>query len=297
MSDDSQGAGPDIDAIRAFAEGSPAAIAVLAGPDHRLLYLNPAFVLATGLDATAPLGRPVAEVLPALVSGRHGVPLDRLRASGQAWQAQGQALAIGDPELGRCWDVEASALRRRDGGIQGILLQLRDVTEAHRRLGKAEAAAAVLDAVFEHAPLGLAVATAPDAKVIRVSRHGLALAQAQGEIGREPVELLAGTAPPRPRGWGVFHHDGKTPARTEDLPLRRALRRGEPVLRQQWVLRGRDGMARRVQCSAAPVRDGAGRIAAGLLAWNDPSDRALATDARYRSLVENGALADRKSVV
>lgn len=268
---------PDIDAIRAFAEASPAAIAVLAGPDHRLLYGNPAFLRVTGRVS---LGRPVAESVPALL----GVPLDRIWVGGQAWQAEACELALGSPAVGpdRRWDVEASVLRRRDGRIQGILLQLRDVTEVHRRLAKAEAAAAVLDAVFEHAPLGLAVATGPDAKVIRVSRHGR---------GRAPVELLAGTAPPRLHGWEVLHHDGETPARTEELPLRRVLRRGEPVPRQQWVLRRRDGEARRVHCSATPVRDGTGRIAAGLLAWDDPSTFASGTDARYRSLVENGALA------
>ena len=287
MPDDAGGSVPEIEAIRAFAETSPAAVAVLAGPSHRVLYLNPAFGAICVEDPESLLCRPAAEAFPELAVGGFLATLDRVRTSGQPYRATARSLPVGRP--GRVFDAEVSAIRGRDGTLCGVLVQLRDVTEAEARLHRAEAAAAVLDAVFEHAPVGLAVAAEPESRSIRVSRHGLGMA------GREPAELLAGLVSHRPAGWGIFHRDGETPARPEELPLVRALHQGEAVSRQHWVLRGEDGTARRVQCTAAPVRDGAGRIAGGLLAWGepwDPGERPLPPiDARYRALVETGALA------
>ncbi len=287
MPDEAGGSVLDIDAIRAFAETSPAAIAVLAGPSYRVLYLNPAFGVMCGRDPDGLLCRPAAEAFPELAAGGHLAPLDQVRTTGQPYLATGRSLPLGRP--GRVFDTESSPIRGRDGSLCGVLVQLRDVTEAQARLRKAEAAAAVLDAVFEHAPVGLAVAAEPGSRSIRVSRHGLGMA------GQEPAELLAGLTPRRMAGWSIFHRDGETPARPEDLPLTRALRQGEAVSHQHWVLRGDDGAARRVQCTAAPVRDGAGRIAGGLLAWGEPLAQHGTSpppmDARYRALVETGALA------
>ena len=78
-----------------------------------------------------------------------------------AHQASARPIPLGRPA--RSFDAEVSALRGRDGTIQGVLVQLRDVTEAAARLRRAEAAAAVLDTIFEHAPVGLALAASPRA--------------------------------------------------------------------------------------------------------------------------------------
>ena len=303
MPDEARGTAPDISSIRAFAEASPAAIAVLDGPANRLLYCNPAFLAACGREAAALQGQPVAEAFPLLAAGGHLAPIEAVRGTGQPHQGSARALPFGAP--GRLYDVEISALRNRDGTIQGVLTQLRDVTDAATRLRRAEAAAAALDTIFEHAPVGLALAASPDganpyganidganidganlgSRTIRVSRHGMGLA------GREPAEVLAGLGSQRAPGWEIYHRDGMTPARPEELPLSRALQAGEAISRQPWILRGRGGTARRVQCSAAPVRDRAGRIAGGILTWGDPSEPPIPLDARYRALVEAGALA------
>ncbi|RYJ02939.1 MAG: PAS domain S-box protein [Acetobacteraceae bacterium] len=208
----------------------------LAGPAHRLLYANPAFLAAAGRDAGSLLSRPVAEAFPELAAGDHLASVEAVRTTGQPSQASARPIPLGAP--GRCFDVEISALRGRDGIIQGVLVQLRDVTETATRLRRAEAAAAVLDTIFEHAPVGLALAASPDSpgpgkQTIRVSRHGMGLA------GREPAEVLAGLGSQRASGWEIYHRDGMTPARPEELPLSRALKAGEATSRQPWILRGR----------------------------------------------------------
>ena len=278
--EEGRGAAPDIDAIRSFAELAPHPVAVVAGPTHRLLYANPAFAAACGQDRAELECRPAAELFPALATGGHLAPLDLVRTTGQPCRAEGKALPFGGTD--RLWDVEASAIRARDGIITGVLVQLRDVTALRGRLRKAEAAAAVLDAVLEHAPLGLAIAGA-EGEVRRLSRHGLV------SSGREAAELLAGGA--SAMGWTILRPDGHPPAGPAELPLARALAEGEAVAREPWVLRAWDGAERSLQCSAAPVRDPAGRIAGGILAWTDPPETGIALDARYRALVEAGALA------
>jgi PAS domain S-box-containing protein len=278
--EEGRGAAPDIDAIRSFAELAPHPVAVVAGPTHRLLYANPAFAASCGQDRAELECRPAAELFPALATGGHLAPLDLVRTTGQPCRAEGKALPFGDTD--RLWDVEASAIRARDGIITGVLVQLRDVTALRGRLRKAEAAAAVLDAVLEHAPLGLAIAGA-EGEVRRLSRHGLV------SSGREAAELLAGRDPVM--GWTILRLDGHPPAGPAELPLARALAKGEATAGQPWVLRAWDGAERTLQCSAAPVRDPTGRIAGGILAWTDPPEAGIALDARYRALVEAGALA------
>ncbi|SDE09153.1 PAS domain S-box protein [Belnapia rosea] len=280
MPEEGRGPAPDVDGVRAFAEAAPHPIILLTGPTHRLIYANPAFAAACGQDRAALDCRPAAELFPALAEGGHLRLIDLVRTTGEPCRAEARRLPFGDAD--RLWDAEASAVRGRDGIITGVLVQLRDVTALRRRLCKAEAAAAVLDAVLEHAPIGLAIA-GPDGRLLRHSRHGL------GFIGREAAGLLAGNA--SRSGWELCDADGRRPASPAALPLVRALGQGEVVSREQWTLRAWDGEARSLQCSAAPVRDQAGRVAGGILAWTDPPETGIGLDARYRALVEAGALA------
>ena len=98
MPDEGRGAVPDIDAIRGFAEDSPSPVAVLGGPAHRLLYVNPALAGAAGQDRQALSGRAVAEAFPAIAAGGHLAPLDLVRTTGQPCRAEAcQAHSTGRP--------------------------------------------------------------------------------------------------------------------------------------------------------------------------------------------------------
>lgn len=275
MPDECREALSHIDSIRAFAEDSSIAIAVLDGPAHRVVYMNPAFVEATGQPPHTLLHRPAAEAFPALYAGGHLVPLDVVRATGGPCLADARAIPLGGP--GRLWDAEASAVREPDGTIRGVLVQMRDVTAGQARLRQAETDAAVLDAVFEHLPVGLALATGPDVRLIRVSRHGL------GPAGRDSLAMLTGGTTTR--------HGDEAPRPPEELPLVRVLHHGEAVLRHHWVVRDDQGETRTMRFSAAPVRDAAGRIACGILNWDELAAPGSPDEARYQALVEAGALA------
>src|SRR4051812_3023036 len=94
MPDNGRLALPDIDCIRAFAEASPMAVAVLHGPAHRIRYVNPAFLAAAGLAEAALRDRCLAAAFPTLGEARLA-SLERVRLTGEACRAEAVALPIG----------------------------------------------------------------------------------------------------------------------------------------------------------------------------------------------------------
>lgn len=151
MPDEGRSTAPDIESIRSFAEASPAAVVVLAGPSHRILYSNPAFCSAAARPADSLRGVPADEAFPHLRAGGHLDALDRLRTADQTWICRAQPLRLpleeGEP---RFWDVEATPLR--SGGIvTGLLLQLRDVSAQRRAEAALQDALAAQQAIAREA--------------------------------------------------------------------------------------------------------------------------------------------------
>jgi PAS domain S-box-containing protein len=125
----------------------------------------------------------------------------------------------------------------------------------------------LLDALFEHVPEGITVAEAPDVKIRRVSRFGVAM------VGH-PRETLEGVAAPEhPERWSIYQSDGVTPARPEDLPLTRAVASGAVITDEEWIIRHRDGRNISVLCNAGPIIGEDGRISGGVIAWRDITAR------------------------
>src|SRR6476661_4172082 len=93
MPDDGRPALPDIDCIRGFAGASPMAVAVLQGPAHRIRYVNPAFLAATGRAEQALLNCRMAEAFPELGEAPLAA-LDRVHGTGEPCRAEAIALAL-----------------------------------------------------------------------------------------------------------------------------------------------------------------------------------------------------------
>jgi len=71
----------------------------------------------------------------------------------------------------------------------------------------------------------------------------------------------------------IYERDGKTRPKSEDLPLTRAVRKGEIVRGEEWLLGKIDGSRIPIFCNAAPIRDSEGKIFGGVIAWRDISDQ------------------------
>jgi PAS domain S-box-containing protein len=121
-------------------------------------------------------------------------------------------------------------------------------------------------------PEGITIADAPDVTIRRVSRYGR-------ELTGKPYEAIEGISVERHvEQWDVYCADGRTRARGEDLPLTRATRRGELVRDEVWVLGNPAGQRIPVLCNAGPIRDAAGKITGGIIAWRDITERKLAEE-------------------
>jgi signal transduction histidine kinase len=121
-----------------------------------------------------------------------------------------------------------------------------------------------LQAVLEQLPEGVLVVEGPDGQIA---------------VANKAAERLWGhtAAPPgtsviqEPAQHQVEYLDG-TPMPTEDMPVARVLRRGQPVLGQQIVLVQPSGTRITVLVNAAPLRDNAGMVRGGVVVFQDISE-------------------------
>lgn len=161
---------------------------------------------------------------------------------------QADLLAWLSRQCGQAW----SAVRLRD--------RLRERTR------EAERQAALIRTLMDHVPDGITIAEAPDVTIRAVSRYGLDL------LGRESHRLIGIPQEQHPERWQVYHPDGQTIARHDELPLTRATVKGEQVRDEEWVLVRGDGRQIPILCNAAPIRDASGAVTGGVIAWRDIGD-------------------------
>ncbi|MBI4776206.1 MAG: PAS domain S-box protein [Deltaproteobacteria bacterium] len=136
-------------------------------------------------------------------------------------------------------------------------------------LAKAEEGDRMLSALMEYVPEGITMADR-ELNLTRVSRYGQRLLGDTHE-GMSAEEVAS--------QWNVYHADGKSPMAVEDLPLVRAVRRGEVVHDAEIVQINASGDRLPLLCTAGPIRDDAGVVIGGIVAWRDISDRKHAEEA------------------
>lgn len=164
----------------------------------------------------------------------------------------------------------------RNGEPAGTIIEVRDTTEERRRqeeirrrAAEAEEGNRILGAIMKHVPEGITIADAPDVEIRMVSEYGM-------ELLKRPRETVVGIPDSQhPKAFSIFHADGITPATPEELPLSRAVRKGEVVRNEEWLLRPGDGINLPLLCSAGPIRNQEGSIVGGIIAWRDISELKL----------------------
>jgi len=160
--------------------------------------------------------------------------------------------------------------------------------ESERRAKEAEEGKNTLDALMACIPEGITIANAPDVVTTVLSKYGSDLLLKGWETAKDlsMEDWLA----------KVEHYmsDGRTPARTEDLPLWRAVKCGETLEGQEFILRRPTGELLPILCNAAPIRDKDGKITGGIVAWRDITGR-KGTEEKLRESEERFRVAQELS--
>ncbi|HEX3235994.1 MAG TPA: ATP-binding protein [Gemmatimonadales bacterium] len=190
-------------------------------------------LIATVLDPRVESSAP-AEVILTALADQMAAPLENARMAEEVRQAQ---LLL---ENARLQDAERVARQAADEG--------RDV----------------LQALLEYIPEGITIADAPDARIRLVSRFGLDL------LGRPWHEVHGLSAEQQASLVPMCRPDAAHPAPAEELPLVRAIR-GGVVRGEEWLLCRPDNSRVPLLCDAGPIRDQAGTITGGIMAWREIS--------------------------
>ncbi|MDP8237262.1 MAG: PAS domain S-box protein [Candidatus Erginobacter occultus] len=129
----------------------------------------------------------------------------------------------------------------------------------------------ILNFAIDQIPVPVIIASAPDVTITHFNRAALdLLARTDTEITGIPLEAHR-------EYWPTFYPDG-TPYQIEDLPLTRAIKKGEVSKDVEIIVRNPDG-DRWILARAAPLRDKDGNIVAGIVAFPEITNRKRAEKA------------------
>ncbi len=173
---------------------------------------------------------------------------------------------------GRVLDVGLDVTFTADesGKPAGATVIARDITERKRAekqlreaLARAEEGDRMLSALMEYVPEGITMVDAA-LNMTRVSRYGEELLGGPHE-GMQTTDVAA--------QWRVYQADGETLLPDDELPVMRAVKHGEIVKDVELVQANSRGEHVPLLCSAGPIRNAAGNVIGGIVAWRDISEQ------------------------
>jgi len=181
------------DRVRRMFEQAPSFMAMLAGPEHRIEFANPAYVNLVG-DPDV-IGKTVVEAIPDAAGQGYLDLLDQVFATGEAFTATGSRLALqtapDEPVRERFLDFVYQPLRGEDGQVMGIFAEGSDVTDRVMMEGRIRAEEArsrqILDSATDYAILAMDL----DGKVTRWNRGAEnILGWTEAEMLGQPADII-----------------------------------------------------------------------------------------------------------
>jgi PAS domain S-box-containing protein len=172
------------------------------------------------------------------------------------------------PDTGQILFVHERCRHVRDaaGNVIRSTGIVQDITGMKQRETELQESRAILQAALDHSQTGIAIADAPNGKLRYVNRAGLLIGGLDEEQPVENIDIQKYV-----ESWKMQNLDG-TPCKEEEVPLARAILYGETCSRE-FILRRAAHDARRVWANAAPIRNRAGDIIAGIAVFMDVTEQ------------------------
>jgi PAS domain S-box-containing protein len=178
---------------------------------------------------------------------------------------------------GEVFWVEVSLRSCQLQGHHRILASARDITHRKEAQEKLATTQALLATAIEQSPAGILIADAPSLTV-RVANPAAFTIR-----GSPTAQLTDISIAEHCKGWHITYPDGVTPYSAEDLPMGRAILKGEVSTNVETVVQTEQGEKRWLSINASPVRDANNRIIAGITVFHDITERKRAEQALVRS--------------
>lgn len=159
----------------------------------------------------------------------------------------------------REWNSEDIRLATHMATLISLCFQNEERRHAKEEL---ESAMLMLQSALAQSPSGILIADAPD---VRIRWANDAALNIRGETD-DPLTSIDVSR--HSVSWQTYRLDG-APMPSEDLPLSRAILRGETVRNEEVIIRHSTGEDRFVSANSAPIRNSEGEITAGIVVFHD----------------------------
>lgn len=254
------------DFLRGLLQAVPLWIAVVSGPEHRFELANIEQYAIAGQPGMGVIGKTLAETYPG-IAHEAARAIAKVYRSGRPVHVREHKATMqpGGPE--GYWNVDYVPLLDENGGVERVMLLIRDVTDEvlnRQRIeelaAQAQQQAGEMDAIFESMIEAVIVYDESD-RPVRANR---AAREAYGPAlnGRDRPEII--------RLLNLRHLDGR-PVRLEESPVDRALR-GETVQGALFLFAHAQGGDCVMRANAAPLKREKGTGGA-VIVWHDVTDQ------------------------
>jgi PAS domain S-box-containing protein len=235
-----------------------------------ITFINPIAEKLTAWPQEQAVGRPLTDVFRIIdESTRKNAesPIVKVLRQGSITSRTNHTLLLGRDGTERPIDDSVAPIQDREGGLVGVVLVFRDVTERRRSQRQLEERLAEIEALMEVMPVAVWQAHDPNCRRImgnRVANELLGLPPGTNSSARPPSGEI-------PLSLRYFRKDVELSP--EALPMQRAAATGQPVRDSEVEVRLADGTLKTLYGSAIPLFDAAGAVRGGVAAFLDITDR------------------------